>query len=177
MRKLRIWGHVATSLATVALVLAPTVRVEAEHPLPADRPLAQVLDVALDAEQMLHGQVVNPSAVAVQQGQALLLRDGVTIGLVQADLEGRFAIRLTQGGLYQMATDHEVVSFRAWTAGAAPPRAQRAIVLTAGDVTRGQQGQIPFVRHSPWVIVGVVAAAVAIPIVLHNHRNDRGDGS
>lgn len=177
MRKLHFWGHVATSLATVALIVIPTIRVDAEHPLPVDRSFTQVLDVALDAEQMLHGRVVDPSAVGVQQGQALLLRDGVAVGLVQADREGRFAIRMTQGGLYQMATDHEVVSFRAWTSGAAPPRAQREVVLTSGGVIRGQQGQIPFVRHSPWVIVGVVAAAVAIPIVLHNHREDRRDGS
>ena len=52
----------------------------------------------------------------------------------------------------------------------APPAAQSAALLVSGsDVVRGQNGGLVYWLTNPWVLAGLIAAAIAIPIALNNH--------
>ena len=96
---------------------------------------------------------------------------------VEADEQGKFVCALPRGGVYQLVAGDQLTSIRAWTAQAAPPGCAEQLIVVSGDVLRGQGGRIPYTQVNPWLVAGVVAVAVAIPVVLSNHRSDRGDGS
>ncbi len=64
--------------------------------------------------------------------------------------------------------------------GLRPVDAQEAAMLVAGGVERGQQpgSPVPSLLANPWVIAGVVAAAVAIPVAMAGGgRKDLPPGS
>jgi hypothetical protein len=37
-----------------------------------------------------------------------------------------------------------------------------------------QQGPLGYWLTNPWIVAGLVAAAVAIPVAIHNHQVDNG---
>ena len=54
----------------------------------------------------------------------------------------------------------------------------RCAMMVYGQVARGQQGGLPPAGLlNPWFVAGVVAAAVAVPVLMHQNRVDRGKGS
>ena len=175
MKRPPLVARCAMFLSLAGLTFYPTVGARAEALLGVDGRLS-VADVVLDSENLLHGQLLNASA-APAQGQLLLLKDGQSLGRLSTGADGRFAVRLSQGGTYQLATADRVTTIRVWTRRAAPPSAQQQLVLVQGDVFRGQRGRIHYSSISPWVVAGVVAVAIGVPIVLANHRQDRGNGS
>jgi hypothetical protein len=175
MNRLKTVARIAMFVSLIGLLIPPGAKARAEDSPRAGRPLT-VVDVVLDGENQLHGQVVDGSGGPCP-GQVALLRDGQPLEKLTADADGRFAIRVLRGGTYQLATADQVTTLRVWTQEAAPPRAQRQIVVVRGNVLRGQQGAIPHSSISPWVIAGVVAVAIGVPIVLANHREDRPNGS
>lgn len=151
--------------ALLGLVLATSAAKGAET-VPGGTP--RVIDVALQEGGILYGQVVNregrpvgQTTVSVQTGEQLL-------GVVKTDEMGRFAIRGLNPGVYQMSASEGTGMYRLWSPRTAPPGAQQAMLIVAGeDVSRGQAlsrlGQ--FVRN-PWVIGGAVATAIAVPIAI-----------
>ena len=175
MKRLRSVARTAMWASLVGLVIPPPLTARAESLTGAGEPLP-VVDVVLDSNHRLNGQLVDGSG-APTQGQLLCLKNGQSMGKLATGTDGRFAIRLSQGGMYQLATADRVTVVRVWTQRAAPPNSQQQLVLVQGNVLRGQQGGIPYRSISPWVIGGVVAAAIGVPIILANHRQDRSDGS
>jgi hypothetical protein len=64
--------------------------------------------------------------------------------------------------------------YRVWTVNTAPPVAQPGAMVVAGqDLVRGQASS-PVLRFftNPWVLAGLVGAAIAIPIALSNDDDD-----
>ncbi len=173
MNRLQSMARVATLVSLVGLVFPFPSGIRAEEM--AGRP-GPLVDVVLDSENRLHGQLVDGSAAPLQ-GELVLMREGQPLKTLVAGPDGRFIVRLSQGGTYQLAAADRLTTVRVWTASAAPPHSQRQFVLVHGDVLRGQQGRIPHSSISPWVVAGVVAVAIGVPIVLANHRDDRPNGS
>jgi hypothetical protein len=102
----------------------------------------------------------------------VLAQAGKEIAVVRTDAGGVFAFRQVRGGVYQLIVDRAAVTCRVWTAQAAPPAAAEQLVLVAPTATvRGQQ---PFsaVFTNPLVIGLIVAAAVVVPIAVHNAHKD-----
>lgn len=175
MKRLQFVARAATWLSLAGLTLFPAVQAQAEQRAGADQ-ASPVVDVALDADNLLHGQLVNASAVPTK-GQVSMLKGGQRLATADAAADGTFVLRVPQGGTYQLATADSVTTIRVWTQRAAPPHAPQRMVLAQGGVLRGQQGTIPFSSVSPWVVAGVVAVAIGVPIVLSNQHDDRADGS
>jgi hypothetical protein len=132
-----------------------------------------ITDVALDQLGTLSGQFITEQGndlvghiVQLSQHQQLLV-ETVT------GEHGQFRFTNLRGGVYNLQLgDHSAIC-RCWTYSTAPPHAASEAVLSAKDVMRGQSHPIACGLSNPWVITGIALVAVAIPVALHNHRDDR----
>lgn len=135
-------------------------------------------DVALYAEGVLRGVVLSRSPVsdtvaAVGGKRIVLLRDGKVVAETRSDQAGRFVVSHLRGGKYVIATaDQDGVEWslhRLWVPGTAPPKANAVARVVLGEgVVRGQ-GPLPAVSFSEAALMaGVVAGAVAAPVIYHN---------
>ena len=141
------------------------------------RPLP-VADVALGAGGVLHGVVFSPLGgqtvrTPVAGTPVAILREGRLVAEVRSDSQGRFAVSKLRGGVYAMTVAGEGgvewTFCRAWSPGAAPPKAGQIARVALGEgVVRGQ-GPLPAVKFSEAALMaGVVVGAVAAPIIYHN---------
>ena len=110
---------------------------------------------------------------------------------VISDKDGDFLISGLSGGVYQVVTGDSVKICRLWVAGTAPPSANSAM-LVVGDsaAVRGQPGRkkiggsqqglgnglfggaVTRGFSSPWVVGGILAAGLAVPVAIANDRDD-----
>ena len=169
-------GWYAAWASLLGILLAPAIAAE-ETPARTAARVAPSIDVILDDGMCLEGQVVSELGEPLDGTKLTLMRDGAVVSQFAANESGRFRVRLPRAGVYQLAVDEQLTTLRAWTPKAAPPSCAKSLLIVRGNILRGQNGQIPFTQVNPWLVAGVIAAAVAIPIVISNHRSDRGDGS
>ncbi len=167
------WGRWLAALASIGLCL-PVAPTAGNDVAPANAPMIRDVELAhggllvgrlLDA----NGQPLNKADVSIQSGNK-------TLASTQTDTDGVFAVSNLRGGVHQISTADNVQLCRLWAPGTAPPRAPKSIDLVAGsDVIRGQYGPPPGNRMwrkakvwatNPWIVGGIVAAAVAIPVAL-----------
>ena len=159
---------------TLALVAAfgmcvPTT-VMAATPAPS-----QVVDVALLDGGVLIGQVVDAGGASQAAVPVSLQYQGKSVATPKTNKEGYFSLKGVKAGVYQIATKEGHGVYRLWAPGTAPPTAHKgAMIVTGDEVTRAQfggSGMLAFLAN-PWVIAGVVATAVAVPVAIHNSNND-----
>jgi len=184
-------------LIVIAIILQPchafAVPLASPPQLPQVEPAAiRVADIALRASssaagqarpgQTLQGQIVNDAGQGVA-GVTVQLSNGQQQWQAKSDSEGEFLLTGLHGGTYQFQVAGQTQAVRAWAAGTAPPHASQGIlVVPATDVIRGQRVLSPktnqFFRFTkqklanPWVVAGIVATAVAIPVAIHNADDD-----
>lgn len=137
--------------------------------VPDQRPV--VIDVALMDGGVLLGQVVDPQGASLK-GVPVSLRDrDREVAAAKTNDGGFFAVRGLRGGVYQIVAAEGHGAYRLWTPGTAPPSSQQGALVVAGRQTvRGQfgGGALRFWLANPWVIAGIVATAVAVPVAIHN---------
>jgi hypothetical protein len=134
-----------------------------------EQPPVEITDVALDAQGGLQGVVVDVHGTPQPAAKVVLVRQRQEIGRVQADQLGRFRLLGLRGGVYMLQSGGQGRFVRAWTAKTAPPNAKSAALMVTGDgVVRGQMPLEQFFASDAVVIVGMVAALIAIPIVVSN---------
>lgn len=167
------WGRVLAALAIVGSILpgAPT---SAKESAPAAA--AMIRDVELAFGGLLVGRLTDANGRPLAGAPVAVLSDGKPLATMQTDDEGVFAVSKLRGGVHEIATADDVQVCRLWAAGTAPPGAPKSIdVVDSGDVIRGQYGPPPgnrFLKRAkvwatnPFIVGGVVAAAVAIPVAL-----------
>jgi len=136
-------------------------------------PDAQVVavDVALRPGGFLPGQAVDVQGAPLANKRVSIHEQGRQIATTSTDAAGYFLVRDLRGGTYEIAVGDVRGVFRLWASGTAPPSAEGGALLVAGKgPVRGQSGPIGFWLSKPWVVAGAVAAAVAVPAAMHNHR-------
>jgi len=117
----------------------------------------------------MHGLVVNVDGVPLANQAVVLSRAGGEPVLARTDGQGRFRIERLGGGMYGLSVGGRGRMFRAWVAHTAPPAASDvALIVVGGDVVRGQMPLEEFFASDAVIIVGMVAAMIAIPIAIHN---------
>jgi hypothetical protein len=165
MKRTRWYCQVAVALACVGTIVPE--RVIAATPA-APQPL--IRDVALGTNSTFSGQVVDSQGLPQAGTDVTVWQSDTKVAAAKTDADGRFAIAGLRSGVHQVAAGQAVNVYRFWAPKTAPPAAGNE-VLIVGDqpVTRGNFGG-GFVRFftNPWVLAGIVAAAIAIPIALNN---------
>ena len=136
-----------------------------------------ISDVALADDGGLVGTVVTSAGVPAVGKGVVLLKDGRPLATTTTDKSGQFRVAGLRGGVYQIQSGSGTVSCRLWAADTAPPAAEPAalVVADAGAV----RGQRPLwdLANDPLIIGAIVVAAIAIPVAIHNARNNNGSSS
>ncbi len=138
---------------------------------------AGIVDVRLDQHGAIHGRLLDPAGQGLADLPVVLQQAGGAVSRTQTDAAGDFVLQRVSGGVHQLTTAYGTVPCRVWTHTAAPPSATDQLTVVAGQpVVRGQQ---PFscIFTNPLFIGLVIAAAIAIPIAVHNSQNDNPSGS
>lgn len=179
MRKtLRGVRAVTAGLACLTWVLPPSV-VSASQPAGGEQAAASagVVDVRLDEQGSLRGMLVDEKGQPLAARPAVLEQVGGAVFSAATDGAGKFVFRGVSGGMHRLVVGQGSVACRVWTQAAAPPSATEQLTVVAGPpLVRGQQ-PLSAVFTNPLFIGLVVAAAIAIPIAVHNAQNDHPSGS
>jgi hypothetical protein len=184
MVKQRLICHILSWLAACGMCLPPSFAFAADgaargSAAATDRAPATIMrDVALAPGGLLVGQVLDESMKPIRGMQIAIQANGTTTATTETDADGVFAVAGLRGGVHQVVTAQSIENCRLWAAGTAPPRADANLRFVPGQstVVRGQWGppQNPWknLATNPWVIGGVVATAIAVPVVLNNIDDD-----
>lgn len=164
-------------VGTVTPSLAPA---ETTAEGPSATPVA--VDIALQSEGLLVGQLVSPSGEPLAGRPVKLdLADGRE-ATAKTNAQGGFAFRGARGVMVVTSEKARVV-VRGWTAKTAPPSATPALLLVDADrFARGQHyvgsGTQSVVDRSkrlfanPLFVAGVVGTAIAVPVAIANDDDD-----
>ena len=193
MKSAGILKGLAIGLAVCGLWLPCMASAASPEPAPV------VHDVALRDGGVLLGQVVDRQGAAQRGQRVSLLLDQSQIAVAETDANGLFAFQGLRGGVYQLAAAEGAGAYRVWAPGTAPKVAEPGVLLVAGgDLVRGQDyygdnyygdnyycdnytcydnyspplSRVKFWLSNPWVVAGIVATAVAVPVGIPNA--DRG---
>ena len=161
-------------LACLGMVLpAPVLQAAATGEAPP-RSDSIGLDVVLQEDGLLQGQVVDVGGMPLAGTPVSLRYQDREVAAVVTDKSGGFRFRGVNSGAHQIVAGNYRQICRTWSPNAAPPSARARLRVVIGDgPVRGQSGPIGYWLGNPWVIAGLVAVAVAIPVAIHNHRSNR----
>lgn len=171
----------AAWVAAAVLVFQPQLLFAQLLPAAGDQSM-RVVDVALGQNGVLYGQLLD------HQGRqlpitAIHLTNGNQDWTTYTDADGNFRLEGLIGSTYQVEAAGQTEIVRAWAEGTAPPRAAEGLLLVHDNsVVLGQHcgspvcgGMICAAKHplaNPFIFGGIVAAAIAIPVAIHNHDAD-----
>lgn len=136
-----------------------------------------IQDVALQPGGRLVGQVVDEQARPQAATRLAVVADGEAVAVATTDQDGRFEVQGLKAGVYVIQTADTGRVYRAWAADTAPPAAVgELLVVNDGTVVRGLGGGAAPAKSgghfgwlaNPWVLAGIVAAAIAIPLAVAN---------
>ena len=171
MKHAGFFQWVAVGLATIGLCFPQAVMAAP----PTSNQTTEITDVRLHDGGALRGQVVTVQNVPLAGAEVVLSSGNQKIDARKTDQNGYFTFVGLHGGVYQVVAANNHRAYRAWPQGAAPPVAQSGALIVAGNETvRGQSGGLRTFLANPWVIAAIVAAAVAIPVGIHNSRSASG---
>ena len=129
---------------------------------------------------VLTGRVLDQQGTPQTNARVFLLARGQKLTETTTDPSGSFGFANLRGGVYQVVSAGGVGVYRVWTPGTAPPSAQPAALIVAGDdLVRGQWRPIrhgcanmKFWLSHPCVIAGLAATGVLVPVLLINCDDD-----
>lgn len=147
--------------------------------------VATVVDVGLRPGGRLSGRAVDPGGAPLAGAAVTVKRASGEVATTVTDRDGRFAVDGLRGGVYQVVAGPGCRIARLWMPGTAPPAAADQLLLVRpAETLLGQREAGPLlsswehVKHwlaNPWFTGGLVAAAVAIPVIVHNANVDNKD--
>lgn len=169
MKQIHKIGWMLTLLAAVGLCLPATALATSQAKTgPKDVKLTQAGDLigqVVDAQ----GQVIAGKSVVIQHKNHL-------VAAPTTDKNGYFAVKAVQPGVYRIASMKGVADYRVWTQETAPPKAAAGALLVEGkEIIRGQMNGMALrnLLANPFVVAGIVATAVAVPVAIHNSKSKR----
>lgn len=163
-------AHLLGSVAAVAAIFANNLATAAVPPATP----ATAIDVALDADGLFSGRVVDPRGEGLPEAEVAVINDQQIVATVKTDGEGFFCVGGITAGTYQLASNRAVRSCRVWFPGTAPPSAKPSALLVSPDaVAAGQVAPLRYWLANPNVMIAIAAIAVVIPIVAFNVSKDR----
>jgi hypothetical protein len=165
MKITRTLQYFTVALASMGIV-APQFALAVTPAAQAQAAAAPVTDVALH-NNMLAGQLLDAQGNPLAGAKVTVSQGNWSVAETQTTAEGVFAVHNLRGGVYTIDAAGTQGIYRVWSAKTAPPSAKPAILMVHGDAARGQfAGGLLATLGNPWVLGGIVAGAIAIPIVL-----------
>ncbi len=161
----------AVGLATVGFCMPQAVL---EAAAPNQQTPVVVSDIQLQQGNVLLGQIVTPDNAAVVGVDVSLYSKNHRLVISKTDQRGYFAFPGLQAGVYHVIAPGGEGVYRAWTENSAPPAAKpAALIVTRRGTVRGQRAMRRFrnLLANPWIVAGIVATAVAVPVAIHNGRS------
>ena len=136
-------------------------------------------DIRLTPSRQLLGTVVNAQGQPLAEAEVRLTADRNSLQRrLITDDKGRFAFDEVAAGAYRLTTSEGICHCRVWTDEAAPPLAAAKILIVNDKlVQRGQRPIRELFNSDPIFMAAVVAAAIAIPVAIHQSRDDDPSGS
>ena len=131
---------------------------------------AAVIDVALDDGGTLRGQVVEVQGKPVVETPVSIFQLDREVARAVTDRSGHFRVSGLRGGVYRLVTGKTMRVYRFWAPGTAPPSVRSGTLLVPNEeqvLGQGHTGFFQFLRN-PWFVGAVVAAAIVLPIALHD---------
>jgi hypothetical protein len=174
MRTLRIFRGLAVAMAAVNLLL-PQLSLQAASPAATPSSTTGIpVDVGLDTNGRLTGQVLDGQGRPLaNEPVAIQSINGPMKLQTTTDAQGRFLVDSISAGTFQILSRNGCTICRCWTSKAAPPSAQKEVLVVSGNpVERGQKPISEFFYSTPVLFGLIVAAAIAIPIAIHNSKDD-----
>ena len=164
------------SAAAAPEVSAP---VESTAPATSQAPVVPTIgDVALAEGNTLWGEVVGTDGKAIDGAMVRIAQSGRSASTVSTSEDGLFAVPNMRPGVYEIGTGTTNGVYRIWSPGTAPPAAVPSVRMVAEqDIVRAQREFGSWLKENKFIIGGIMAAAIAIPIAVHNNRLDRGTTS
>lgn len=159
---------ILVALAAVSMLL-PTSSFATEPIADHARSAISIIDVALGEDGSLRGQVLDLQGAPMTQTTVAVVQQGKVLATTQTDAQGRYTFNGMNTGFYQVVTDQGLTVCRVWTAETAPPSALTETLVVDGlQTVRGGMNGRPWgsFLSNPWVLGGIVAAAIAIPLAL-----------
>ena len=164
-------------VACLGMLIPPPVL----HAATGDAPTANravTVDVSLSADGLLRGQAVNAQGRPAPLTRVSVRQNDREVATATTDRNGHFLLPGLRVGTYQLVAGQASVTYRLWQAKMAPPSATRAVLIVVdGRQVLAQQGPLGYWLSNPWIVAGLVAAAVAIPVAIHNHQTDNAPAS
>jgi hypothetical protein len=162
-------------LATTGMVLPGPVRGAERRSGPSPRATAvvPVPDVRLDSRGSFQARVLSPEGQPLGRLGCTLQASGQTLVTSPTAADGSLRFDGLSGGVYNLQIDQQVLHVRLWTAEAAPPGAVPELLIVHGSqLQRAQQPLCNLLGQEPIMIGLLIAAAIAIPIAVHNSGSD-----
>jgi hypothetical protein len=135
-------------------------------------PQHQIQDVSLQDHGVFSGTVLDKSGAPRASVPVAVSRQSQVVARTETDASGRFTVQGLTGGVYEVRTPVGSGVYRLWAPRTAPPAAHSIATVTSDQaVVRAQMGlqnggsALSWLAN-PWVLAGVVAAAIAIPLAL-----------
>ena len=172
VRKTRIIG---AALACLGMMLSVDVLLAAQpsEKFTATRAAPQVRDVALAADGSMRGRVVSLEGLGQGEVSVVARLAGREVARATSDKTGYFSLAVPRGGVYEVQAGSQITLYRLWAARTAPPAAVEAALIVVGEeVLRAQIMPLKYWLDDPYFMTAVAAAAIGIPIVVHNANID-----
>jgi hypothetical protein len=132
----------------------------------------QIVDIALDGNHLLRGQLVDRQGIGKSDCQVRLLNGREVVGEAVTDHQGVFGVPVERGGMYTLSDGEASAMVRVWTQQAAPPSAKDSVLMVSDpELARGRLGRGGLDTLIGWAAILGVTAAVIWAVT------DRKDGS
>jgi hypothetical protein len=173
------WTHQAAAIIACVGMISPSHHLQAEETASASpaagRTGAQMIsDVRMASGGKLRGRLLDaqgqPEADKTVTFRNLALRNYSVV----TDANGRFALVLSNAGVYHVSAEHGSQICRVWTNDAAPPHANDELLIVSGEtVTRAASEPFKALLNNKYLLGTLILIAVAVPIAVSNNRDNR----
>lgn len=173
--RFRLTSRLLMALATSGMLLPPTVVTGGEPAVPPSRvnSALAIEDISLGEGQSFHGVLLNEAGEPVADANVELSQLGREIAVARTNASGQFGFQGLRGGLHLVRAGQSAQLLRLWAPGTAPPNARDSIALSEQLTVRGQRPFRDLFTSNAFIIAGVVVAAIAIPIAVHDARTEK----
>lgn len=173
MRRIHKIGWILTILAAAGFCLPVS-------SIAATKTKTGPTDVKLTSANILVGQVINAQGQAIAGKPVMVQYQNKLVAAPTTDKNGYFALKGVRPGIYRIASMKGVGDYRVWSEKTAPPKsASGALLIEGKEIIRGQINGMALrnVLANPFVVAGIVATAVAVPVAIHNSHGNRHPSS